>query len=524
MLIFLIVPVVLFLFFAAALFEFLKNIIVRRATASFQMQLIAYFLIIILFVLIPILIITTLSINGLSRFWNTVSTSSALKGVHDFALDVYSLHSERFKQIIYTYSLDTLEKVEEVPEHIGAIQDFVQDEHGNWETLCFVGESYYHITAPLFGYKRGFLPRDIPRDIDTIRYTIKVNNSIQRIISYKLGSGFDMVLNNIEQEKRRFETINGALGNVRTLLFFYCFIFLFPMLLLTMLIAISFTRKLMQPLTELASVTQRLAEGDFSIHIISHRKDELGLLIHSFNSMVHALEESRNALLKTEKISLWQRMAAQLAHEIKNPLTPIKLSAERILHRFRTSPDRVNEILEEAMLAIIQEVDGLVLMLTEFRTLSQAAEPSLDGTGIRGLAEEIIKPYSSSYPAVRFDLEHLENTIIHIDRRRLSQILTNLIINAIDAMKGNGAIEMRSDLVTKRSRQFCRLSVHDTGQGISSKDIEQVFIPYFTTKESGTGLGLPIVERIVHDHGGTIWFDSEEGVGTTFFVDMPVYS
>ncbi|MDR2150928.1 MAG: HAMP domain-containing protein [Spirochaetaceae bacterium] len=520
LIVFLILPLMLFLFFAVTIVDLLKDIIVNHAALTFQMQLLVYFLITILFVIIPILIITALSISGLSRFWHTVSPQNDLEDIHNFALDVYSLHSERFKQIIYSTHLNSVESIAETPEHIGAIQDFVQNEQGAWETLRFIGKSYYRIANPVFGQQGGFLPRDIPRDIDTIRYAVKVG-TVQRIISYELGTGFDTAIAALEQEKKQFEIINTALSNAGPLFFLYCLIFLSPIVLLTMLIAISFTRKLTQPLTELALVTQRLAEGDFSIHIISNRKDELGLLIRSFNSMVHALEESRHALLKTEKISLWQRMAAQLAHEIKNPLTPIKLSAERVLHRFRAAPERIDEILEEAMLAIIQEVDGLALMLSEFRTLSQPGEPSLTSTHIKELIEEIIKPYSSSYPEVKFSIENLVDMTVHIDKRRLSQVLTNLIINAIDAMQGTGTIEMRTDAIIRRSKQFCRFSIHDTGQGISSASERQIFIPYFTTKETGTGLGLPIVERIVHDHGGIIWFDSEEGVGTTFFVDMP---
>jgi signal transduction histidine kinase len=100
--------------------------------------------------------------------------------------------------------------------------------------------------------------------------------------------------------------------------------------------------------------------------------------------------------------------------------------------------------------------------------------------------------------------------------------LTNLIINGIDAMDRRGIIKIRTDLVKKREIRYCRLSIQDSGKGISEKVGAHIFTPYFTTKESGTGLGLPIVERIVNDHGGSIWFNSAEGVGTTFFIDLPI--
>jgi nitrogen fixation/metabolism regulation signal transduction histidine kinase len=275
---------------------------------------------------------------------------------------------------------------------------------------------------------------------------------------------------------------------------------------------------------ELTEATRRVAEGDFSIQIIARRGDELGLLIRSFNAMVQDLEKSRTALVKAEKISIWQNMAQQLAHEIKNPLTPIKLSAERVLRRWRNEPEKTGEILESSMLAIIQETEGLSTLLTEFRTLSKPMEASESWTKLREAAEEAVSPYRSSHPSVEFSTEHIGKDIaVRIDKHRIAQVLTNIIINAIDAMDGKGLIEIRTDLVKKRETRYCRLSIRDTGKGIAKQEGSLIFTPYFTTKESGTGLGLPIVERIVNDHGGTIWFNSAEGMGTTFFIDLPIY-
>jgi len=238
---------------------------------------------------------------------------------------------------------------------------------------------------------------------------------------------------------------------------------------------------------------------------------------------VRDLEKSRAALVKAEKISIWQNMAQQLAHEIKNPLTPIKLSAERVLRRWRGDPEHIGEIIEGSMLAIIQETEGLATLLNEFKTLSKPAELSQSWTKMGQTAEEVISPYRTSYPEVRFDIDHIDHAItVKIDKHRLLQVLTNLIINAIDAMDGSGVIEIRTDIIQKREVRFCRLSVKDSGKGMAKDSIPHVFTPYYTTKDSGTGLGLPIVERIVNDHGGSIWFNSAEGTGATFFVDLPI--
>jgi nitrogen fixation/metabolism regulation signal transduction histidine kinase len=522
LLVFFTIPLVLLFFLVGSMVRLLRDLIDHQAGSTFQSRLLAYFSIIVLFAAAPVTIIADLSINELSRFWGTVQLDTAMNGAQGFALDAYYLHVQQFKRLIGEYRLDVAgEHIILLPKNIEAVQDFTLNENDLWTSSAYTGDTAYSLSMPPVS-QQGFISRELPRDTDTIRYVVRFGKTHIRVISYHLDAGFDESLEIIESEKKRFETIAWLLANVQNSLIFYYVIFFFPTVLMTMILAISFTRRVTQPIIELTEATQQIADGDFSIHILSRRGDELGILIRSFNTMVQNLEHSRNALVKAEKISIWQRMAAQLAHEIKNPLTPIRLSAERVLRRFRSDPEHVGEILEKSMLAIIQEVDGLATMLTEFRTLSQPTEPSLTWTKLKELAEELIVPYSSSFPGVCFNTEYLGSLMVKIDRRRLSQILTNIIINAIDAIKGTGLIEIRSDLVTKWDIQFCRLSIHDTGKGIPLEDRLRVFSPYFTTKESGTGLGLPIVERIVHDHGGAIWFDSTENIGTTFFIDLPL--
>jgi nitrogen fixation/metabolism regulation signal transduction histidine kinase len=292
---------------------------------------------------------------------------------------------------------------------------------------------------------------------------------------------------------------------------------------MAVIIAFSLSAAVTQPIVSLADATRRVAEGDFSIRILARPGDDLGALVSSFNSMVHDLQSSRAEGLRAEKINVWQDVAQRLAHEIKNPLTPIRLSAERVLRRFKTEPERLAEILEPSMMAIVQEVDGLSTMLSEFRAFARLPPPTLSQVIIRNLVEESVALYQASYPAIEFDYEAIDrNFAVNADRRHLAQVLANLILNAIDAMNGSGKLEFRADLVKKRDSRYCRLSVRDDGAGIPERDRPHIFTPYFTTKERGTGLGLSIVERIINDLGGTIWFDSAEGVGTTFYIDLPL--
>jgi nitrogen fixation/metabolism regulation signal transduction histidine kinase len=518
LIVFFTIPAVLIIVLGISVFSLFTDIISRRPGSKFKARLLAYFAIIVVFATTPITVMTSVALNEIVRFWNRIDTDSAALAANSLAAENYSLHIERFENIIRRTNFSR--GGTRLPQNIAAVQVFRQSANG-WSEASFTGKEQFALSSPP-ALENGFVIRELPRDSETIRYVQKPSTDTIRVINYDLGREFDWGRAVMENQAARFETINLLRGNLRPLLIFYYGVFFLPTLLMTVIVAISFTRRITHPIVELTEATRRVAEGDFSIQILTRRNDELGLLIRSFNAMVQDLEKSRAALVKNETISIWQNMAQQLAHEIKNPLTPIKLSAERVLRRWRNDPEHINEVLENSMMAIIQETEGLSTLLNEFRTLSKPMEPSQSWTSLKEPVEEVINSYTSSYPSVQFDVNHLETNIsVKIDKHRLSQILTNLVINAIDAMNGKGSIEIRTDVVKKRDISYCRISVKDSGKGIAEKERHLIFTPYFTTKDSGTGLGLPIVERIVNDHGGSIWFDTAEGMGTTFYIDLP---
>ena len=529
LIVFFTIPGVLMVFLGVSLFGLFADIIARRPGSKFKARLLAYFIVTVVFAATPMTIVTGLSLDEIIRFWRSIDAAAASAAGRNFAVDNYSMHVERFDAILKSTNFSGMArpldaapgKAASLPPSIATVQEFERRDQ-DWAETGFAGEEKHRLPTPP-ALEPGYVSRELPRDTGLIRYMQSRGRNTFILISYNLGEDFDSGLAAIEHQGRQFEVIDSLRDNLQPLVLFYYGVFFFPTLLMTVIIAISFTRRVTHPIVELTDATRRVAEGNFSIQILARRGDELGLLIRSFNAMVQDLEKSRAALVKAEKISIWQNMAQQLAHEIKNPLTPIKLSAERVLRRWRNEPERIGEILESSMMAIIQETEGLSTLLTEFRTLSKPMEPSQSWTRLRETVDETIGPYRASYPETRFDTEHVADDIsIKIDKHRFSQVLTNLVINAIDAMNGKGLIEIRTDLVKKREISYCRLSVKDTGKGIGNQEGSLIFTPYFTTKESGTGLGLPIVERIVNDHGGTIWFNSAEGMGTTFFIDLPV--
>ena len=518
LIVFFTIPSVLTIVLGISVFSLLADIISRRPGSKFKARLLAYFILIVVFTATPIIVMTGSALNEIARFWNSIDSPSSSRAANNFIAENYLLHLERFENILKQNDFSRPRSV--LPQDIAAVQVF-RSVDGSWTESSFTGNEQFALPSPP-SLESGFPVRELPRDLETIRYVQRLPQNTIVLVNYELGSEFDRGRTALENQAASFETINVLKSNIRPLLFFYYGVFFLPTLLMTVIIAISFTRRITNPIVELTEATRRVAEGNFSIQILTRRNDELGLLIRSFNAMVQDLEKSRAALVKNETISIWQNMAQQLAHEIKNPLTPIRLSAERVLKRWRNDPESISEILESSMMAIIQETEGLSTLLNEFKTLSKPMEPSRSWTALREPVKEVINSYSSSYPDVKFDIEHVDKDIsIKIDKHRFTQILTNLVINAIDAMNGSGSIEIRTDLVKKREVCYCRISVKDSGKGISGQESRLIFTPYFTTKESGTGLGLPIVERIVNDHGGSIWFDSAQGMGTTFYLDLP---
>jgi signal transduction histidine kinase len=526
--IFIIITLVLALFLAVALFRLIRDLIQKRSGSRLKLTLFSYFLILTLLISIPTIFIHIRLLSNLLSTWNQAHIAAIAEDAHVFALDSYSYRLALIQRIAdsdqISLVLQQKKKLADLDPSLLAIQVFRHTSNGNIENELSLGNELFFVSS-LPGTEKGFIMRNESRDPDCIRYILPQQHNRTILLTFSLGTGFDKRLAQIESGQNIIKTLSTLESRLVPLLGGFYTVFYLPILLMVMIIAISLSDSLSQPISNLVQATRKVAAGDLSIRVICTTHDDIGTLIDSFNTMVRNLEKAQSRALQTEKENLWKDMSQRLAHEIKNPLTPIKLSAERVLRRWKTDPERLGDILEESMLAIIQETDGLTNLLTEFRTFSRLPPPVLEQTALQPLIEESLNLYRTSYPDIQFIINTIRsNTYLRVDRRHINQVLTNLLVNSIDAMHGRGIIEISTDLVKKNDSRYCRISIRDTGCGIPEEHRSLVFTPYFTTKATGTGLGLSIVERIIHDHGGSIWFDSAVGVGTTFFIDLPVDS
>lgn len=322
-----------------------------------------------------------------------------------------------------------------------------------------------------------------------------------------------------------FERSGRIAGSFPLYLMFFSACLVAPLFAIAVLFALSVSDRLLRPLTVLSDALARVGSGARRAHFLAKPEDEAGDLIESLNVVLENLERSRGDELRNEKIGAWRDIARKLAHELRNPLTPIKLSAERVLKRWKANPESAQDILEKSMVAIIQETANMESLLTEFRDFARLPEPQKDWLELKPTVEEAVHLYSASWPALTIDCDAIDpGIVLKADRGYLKQALGNLMANAADATNGCGMIWIRADLVKTAESRYCRIQVRDNGCGIPDDVKDRIFSPYFTTKPGGTGLGLAIVEHIVSAHGGKIRVDSEVGTGTVFSMDLPAES
>ncbi|MDZ7718578.1 MAG: HAMP domain-containing sensor histidine kinase [Balneolaceae bacterium] len=267
---------------------------------------------------------------------------------------------------------------------------------------------------------------------------------------------------------------------------------------------------------------KKISRGDMRTKVPVTSRDEIGSLANAYNNMVERLEEAQKELLKAERESAWKEMAQQVAHEIKNPLTPMKLNLQHLQRQLEQNPDKVLElkpVIEKTANNIIGQIESLNKIASDFSKFAQPIREPKEQVNLTELLESISDLYNNKSTVV-VDL-HLpeQNVKIQAVKDELRRVLVNLLKNSIEACDEEKAFVKIS--LERRSKNIL-IKISDNGTGIDLESREKVFVPNFSTKSSGTGLGLAISKKIVEAHGGDIWFEPNNGKGTTFFVKLPV--
>ncbi len=265
---------------------------------------------------------------------------------------------------------------------------------------------------------------------------------------------------------------------------------------------------MVRPITKLIAAAQSVAEGDLTIKLESQAlNNEIDDLCSSFNRMTHQLLQQKQDLILSEKKSAWADMARKIAHEIKNPLTPIQLSAERLKRRYLKEITTDPETFKACIDTIIRQVGSIESLVTEFSNFARMPEPKLEEIDWVNLCQQSLFLQSQAHPDIDFELSSaFKNYKAFIDPLQMSQVLMNLLQNAINAIKESGNTLQQSKIKLRlyEKNLLLYVAIDDNGPGFPEQGMAKLMEPYYTTRERGTGLGLAIVSKIVSDHNGRI--------------------
>ena len=306
----------------------------------------------------------------------------------------------------------------------------------------------------------------------------------------------------------------GALGHS----FFYPFIIVYGViLLLALLLSLLMAERMASPIRRLAEAAVTVAGGDWSVQLRREIGGEIGRLIDSFNLMVSRLDSQRRRLLDMEKIMGWREMARHLAHEIKNPLLPIRLAVQEMRDQYRGEDGTYREFLDESTRVVEDELGHLQRLVREFSSFAKMPGLSPATGSLEQLVSDLAKLYPQVETRISVDPGLPE---FPFDQDQIRRALVNLFDNAMsacpDGVKTIITIEMQ------RRSDDAVIVFSDNGPGIPAENIDRIFEPYFTTRRTGTGLGLALVKSIVLLHQGTVRVESPPHRGAVFTVALPL--
>ncbi|MBU2599616.1 GHKL domain-containing protein [bacterium] len=360
-----------------------------------------------------------------------------------------------------------------------------------------------------------------------LRENIKlfINPDIERLIDQSLiktkGQEESVKKLSLEYKKLKFfqETIEKSI-------YIGSLLVLFLMVIVAIVAGRLISKAITTPILYLLEGTKKLSLGDVDCQIRERSKIyEIVKLTKAFNNMIARIKkgkedlvEAQKKLIESEKETTWQAVAQKVAHEIKNPLTPIKLSIERIIRKQEEKDPEFEQILKEGSQIILEEVEELYRLTHGFSEFAKLPKLEFKLNNINKIIEEVIEIQEKLYPEVEFHREFSKNlSLMVLDKNSLKRAFTNLAKNSVESMYEGGIVFFK----TEQDQNMIKIEVVDNGCGIKEEDLSLIFEPYYSKKWGGMGLGLSIVKSIIEEHQGKIKVESKENKGTKFIVYLP---
>ncbi len=314
-----------------------------------------------------------------------------------------------------------------------------------------------------------------------------------------------------------FERTKDISNEVSTFLVALMNVYVF-LLIVAAILAYFVSTSVTRPLTIISEKLRVLNLNRKNEPIEWNSKDEIGVLIGEYNKMITELEQSAQKLAKGERESAWREMAKQIAHEIKNPLTPMKLSIQYLQRAIDEGNPNIEQLAKKVARTLEEQIENLSSIATAFSTFAKMPKPENEIINLNDLLKGIADLFNREGNA-QVDFESgVDSPLVFADKNQLISVFNNLVKNAVQSIpeERNGYVDVK----ISAEDGWVLVAVKDNGQGIPKENYNNVFVPNFTTKSSGTGLGLAICKQIIDGSGGTIWFESIEGEGTVFYVRL----
>ena len=298
-------------------------------------------------------------------------------------------------------------------------------------------------------------------------------------------------------------------------------VFMF-LLALSIILSLVISNWLTQPLQVLQEGLSKLKLGEPNKKIVYMANDEIGSIVRLYNEKIEELERAAEQLTRTERESAWREMAKQVAHEIKNPLTPMKLSVQHLLRSYDPEDTKGSLIkIKKVVNGVIEQIDGLARIANEFSNFARMPEPKKEKQDLVQLIKNTVVVFEGNQNyQLEFDTQ-LKEKMVSIDKDQMVQVLNNLIKNSIQSFQNRDYGKIKVTLENQEDKRGVALSIIDDGCGIDAENVKRVFIPRFTTKSTGSGIGLSLVKQIIENHGGEVSFSSKEGEGSVFRFSLP---
>ncbi len=358
---------------------------------------------------------------------------------------------------------------------------------------------------------------------------IQLNNSSEYIHQESIGklnylSAYRPFLNekgeflafiNVQYISRQHDLENQISGFLLAIINIMVF-----MLAFSTILSITVSNRLIRPLKYIQESLKTVQIGARLTPLVYDRTDEIGELVKEYNKKVEELQRNAEALAKSERESAWREMAKQVAHEIKNPLTPMKLSIQHLSRSIKLADEESEVRMQRVTKSLIEQIDALTKIANEFSNFAKmpkAKEIELDLAEVLKNCVSVFSEYDNHVFEIR--ILPTDPPLIWADKDLLLRVFNNLIKNALQSIMAGTTGEI--EIILSEQLSTYTVTVKDNGMGIKPSERDKIFVPYFTTKSKGTGLGLAMSKQIVEGMNGKIWFESELKVGTTFFITFP---